>query len=123
MSQGECFGEKPDYSGTDRESWTLRCIDSHRQHALQHKNANAADEQKREFGCRFSVLIELPYYNIIRFCVINPMHNLLLGTAKHMFTVWSAMDLVNKSDCARIQEKVDSFVTPDIGCISNCIRF
>ncbi len=30
-----------------------------------------------------TLLLELPYYDIVRCHVIDPMHNLLLGTAKH----------------------------------------
>ena len=71
----EKFGGKVDYSGTDRASWTPRCIDSHRKYALQYKSAITQQQQKlieREHGCRYSVLLELPYYDVIRFCVIDP---------------------------------------------------
>ena len=71
----EKFGGKADYSGTDRASWTPRCIDSHRKYALQCKSAITQQQQKlieREHGCRYSVLLELPYYDVIRFCVIDP---------------------------------------------------
>lgn len=115
------FGEKADYCGTDRDNWTPRCIESHRQYALQHNSSKTLEQQKsieREHGCRYSVLIELPYYNVIRFCVIDPMHNLLLGTAKRMMSVWISTGVINKSQFAYIQDKVDAFVTPtDIGRI------
>lgn len=29
-----------------------------------------------------------PYYDPIRFAVIDPMHNLYLGTAKHVLSIW-----------------------------------
>ena len=67
------------------------------------------------------MLLELPYYDVIRYCVIDPMHNLLLGTARHMLNVWTAGGVVNKSHYAMIQEKVDSFVTPEIGRIPSKI--
>ena len=119
------FGQKPDFSGTDRDNWILRSKISHNQHAHEHKNANTYQQQKiieREHGCRYSVLIELPYYNVIRFCVIDPMHNLLLGTAKHMLTVWTSIGIIEKSHFLHIQEKVDAFITPsDIGRIPSKI--
>ena len=34
-------------------------------------------------GCRYSVLLELEYFDSPRFLVVDPMHNLFLGTAKH----------------------------------------
>ena len=37
-------------------------------------------------GCRYSVLLELPYFHPILMCIIDPMHNLLLGTAKPAYT-------------------------------------
>ncbi len=115
------FGEKPDYTGTDRSTWTTRSKESHYQHAMEYKSANTKEKQKsieRDHGCRYSVLIELPYYDIVRFCVIDPMHNLLLGTAKHMFSLWISSEVIDKSHFTNIQNTVDSFVTPtDIGRI------
>ena len=46
------------------------------------------------------------------------MHNLLLGTAKYMLSVWTSTGIIDKSNFIHIQEKVDSFLTPsDIGRI------
>jgi hypothetical protein len=43
------------------------------------------------------------------------MHNLLLGTAKHIVDTWKETGVLNKKN-VDIQEKVDSFVSPgDIG--------
>lgn len=43
------------------------------------------------------------------------MHNLPLGTAQHVVSVWNQSKLL---DLALIQENVDSFVTPnDVGRI------
>ena len=45
-------------------------------------------------------------------CVIDPMHNVLLGTAHH---VWRTLGLL---DLKKIQQRVDSYVTPsDVGRI------
>ncbi len=46
-------------------------------------------------------------------CVIDPMHNLLLGTAKHMLSVWKDLNLLTNVHLQEIQTKVDKFVTPD----------
>ena len=46
------------------------------------------------------------------------MHNLLLGTAKHMLTVWKAQGVFLDKHFASIQDTVDMFVTPsDVGRI------
>ena len=37
-----------------------------------------------QLGCRYSVLVDLPYFDPIRMLLIDPMHNLYMGTAKHI---------------------------------------
>ena len=37
-----------------------------------------------EQGCRYSALLELQYFDLVRMLVINPMHNMMLGTGKRM---------------------------------------
>ena len=122
----KAFGEKADFSGFDRSLWPPRLKESHFRHAKQHKNARLGREKKaieREYGCRYSVLLELPYYDIVRFCVIDPMHNLLLGTAKHVLSVWKSTGVIGESHFDDIQSKFDAFVTPtDIGRIPGKIR-
>lgn len=51
-------------------------------------------------------------------CIFDPMYNLLLGTAKHMLSVWIDLNLLSSSNFKDIQDRVDSFFTPeDVGCI------
>ena len=50
------------------------------------------------------------------------MHNLLLGTAKHVLSVWKSTGIIEKSRFDNIQRKVNAFITPtDIGHISGKI--
>ena len=37
-------------------------------------------------GCRYSVLLSLPYFNPIRMLAIDPMHTLFLCVAKHFLS-------------------------------------
>lgn len=119
------FGEKPDYTGFDRTVWEPRSNESHRHHAREYKECRTAQQQKtieREYGCRYSVLLELPYYDVVRMCVVDPMHNLLLGTAKHMLKVWKSRNVLDESHFQAIQQKVDTFVVPnDVGRIPSRI--
>lgn len=39
-------------------------------------------------GLQYSVLLDLPYLDPVSYCVVGPMHNLFLGTGKHMMEVW-----------------------------------
>lgn len=85
----ETFGDQPDYSGFERDSWVKRTNIEHRQNALLHRNCQTQSSQNsivRNHGCRYSVLLRLPYFDPIRMCTIDPMHNLLLGTARHMIS-------------------------------------
>ena len=40
------------------------------------------------------------------------MHNLFLGTAKNVFSLWKEKGILNESLCDKIQQKVDSLITP-----------
>lgn len=115
------FGEKPDYSGFDTSKWPPRSLEDHKEYAIRHLNSNTRTAQKkieREHGCRYSVLLELPYFDPIRMCIVDPMHNLLLGTAKHMLSVWKELNFFTSEQFELIQQKVDSFHTPvDVGRI------
>ena len=83
------FGEKNDYSGFDRESWPKRTNKQHRKDAKKIANCKLTTKRKtmcKESGINFwSSLLDLEYFDIIRFCTVDPMHNLFLGSAKHMF--------------------------------------
>lgn len=115
------FGEKPDYGGFDRMLWKKRNVVDHRKFSAEHKvccTQSAQTKIEREHGCRYSVLLELPYFDPIRMTIVDPMHNLLLGTAKHMLAIWSDMKLLDQKQLRTIQSNVDSFITPsDIGRI------
>ncbi len=118
----EVFGQKADFTGTDRSNCTKRSTLSHRDEAQAHKEAITKAQQKLKHGCRYSVLLELPYFDVVRFSVIDPMHNLLLGTAKHVLSVWTSLGILDKTHYLSIQENVDRFVTPpEIGRIPSKI--
>lgn len=71
---------------------------------------------EREFGIRYSVLSDLCYFDMPRMCIIDPMHNLLLGTAKRMVEVWKTLNILSSAYFDNIQERVNGFVTPsDMG--------
>lgn len=117
----EVFGDKPDYSGFDRSQWNPRENSDHWKWAFKHKECKTRADQKqieRLHGCRYSALLELEYFDPIRMCVVDPMHNLLLGTAKHMLSVWTDLGLITSRQLNDIQKHVDQFVTPsDVGRI------
>ena len=89
----KCLKEFPgdvsnkDYSGFDRENWCKRTMDDHRRNSLallKCKTKTERTKRESEFGCCYSVLCRLPYFDAPRFLIVDPMHNMYLGTAKHV---------------------------------------
>ena len=68
---------------------------------------------EKEVGGRYSVLMELPYFQPIKFSVIDPMHNLFLGTGKHMMEVWLSQEVLTPAKLLFIEESCQKFVVPD----------
>ena len=72
----------------------------------------------REYGIRYTELLRLPYFDSPRFSVVDPMHNVLLGTSKLMVKLWKEKNILSESNFIAIQSQVDQFVSPpDIGRI------
>lgn len=68
--------KRRDYSGYDQEQWHDRSLLEHRQRAINYTQAQTKSEQKSiesDFGIRYSVLLELPYFDPIRFAVVDPI--------------------------------------------------
>lgn len=100
------FGDKQDFSGFDRDSWNLRTNTDHREQVWRVHNSvtSKKDREKKESvnGVRFSSLIYLPYFDFIACVVIDPMHNLMLGTTKKMLKIWKELNWMRKtSNCCR----------------------
>lgn len=77
-------------------------------------------EMQRKVGCQYTELLWLPCYDCIRFVIIDPMHNLLLGTAKHMFHTWIDKGILKRNYLKEIQDYIHrTVVPPDVGRIPN----
>ena len=113
----ESFGDKADYSGFDRDIWPPRTLAMHRTYALKHRDAINKGQRKaieQEHGCRYCVLLKLPYFNPI---TIDPMHN-LVRKCKTSLVYGKKKKLLTDDHFEAIQTKVDSFFTPeDVGRI------
>ena len=80
------FGDKADFSGHDRDNWVLREKELHRTHAqacLSAKTQTDLNDMEKEAGCRYTELLKLSYFDPVSMCIVDPMHNLLLGSSKH----------------------------------------
>ena len=120
----KAFGDRPDYSGYDADNFRPRYGMAHKLRAKEIQNAKTKTERaalEKKYGVRYSYLFELPYYDPVRMHVIDPMHNLLLGTAKRMFLTWVKRGILNeKKDVEKfknLQSQIN--VPPGYGRLPN----
>ena len=74
------------------------------------KNASTPTERQelqQRYGVSWSVLCKLPYFDIVKYHLIDPMHNFYLGTAKHMVKIWKDRGLLNQENLILIQSRID----------------
>ena len=109
----ESFGSKPDYSGFNQDEWILRTHRECFEYGMLHEHAKTAAEQhdiEKKYGICYTTLLNLPYYNAVDFCIIDPMHNMLLGSAKTFIKMLKEKNYL--TDFEMLQKAVDQFVVP-----------
>ena len=115
-----------DYSGFDREKWVLRSGSDHKRKCLNILDTATQSERnslESSSGCRYSVLVCLPYFDSPRMLVVDPMHNLFLGSAKHyMKGIFINRGILSDENFKYFQTCINSFHVPaDIGRIPHKI--
>ena len=76
-----------------------------------------------QLGCRYSVLLDLPYFDPPVMLAVDPMQNLFLGTGKCMISIWIKAGLLDSTKFEQIQCCVDSMNVPcDVGRIPRKIE-
>ena len=112
--------ENRDYRGFDMAICEKRTTEQHRNQMHEIMSCNTTQGQYKlesSYETRFSVLA-FPL-DTIRMTVIDPMHNLFLGSVKNLLKIWKELGYLNKANLEKIQEKADSFIIPhDVGKIS-----
>ena len=109
------FGERTNYSGFIPEEWEQRNLEQHHRglsaisKAVTKSGINLAESQ---FGVRYSILLALPYFDPVTFTAIDSMHNLFLGTGKHMFSLWVERDILTKEKMSILSNKIKMFSVP-----------
>ena len=119
LKQFPSLVNKLDYSGFDKSKWKARNISEHHMQSKLYLDANTKAQQSeviKKYGVRYSVLLQLPYFDIVRFHVIDAMHNLLLGTAKHVTHTWIECGVLSNEKLQKIQDTVNAINSPvDVG--------
>lgn len=109
------FGSK-DYSGFERNTWPARSNITHRAaiEIINNKpNKTQRNQAESEYGCRYSALLKLGYFDPVRMVVVDPMHNLFLGSAKHvMKVIWANHNIISPAMLLQMQEVTNSFHVP-----------
>ena len=116
---GEHFGAKMNFGGF--ESCMPRTNIEHRhdaQEILAEDIYQGREDKQSKYGTRYSELMQLEYFDCIRFTIIDPMHNL-------MKNVWLPNKILKQSDFKSIQELIDNTSTIQHGKDSkqDCITF
>lgn len=112
------------WAGFDREQWVARTNKEHRERCDEiitifnkHGTKSCLQDAESSHGVRYSVLLDLPYFDPVRHPVVDPMHNLYLGTGKHMIEVLlKQVDKDNALDRRKldtIESLVGQFVVPE----------
>ena len=65
----------------------------------------ARDCKESELGCRYSSLLQLPYFDPVGMLIIDPMHNMYMGTAKYILNyIWIKRNIICSNDLMTINE-------------------
>ena len=121
------FG-KQNYSGFDRTSWILRNNLKHREDVkctLVHSSKTERQRKESQLGCCYSCFLQLPYFDAVRMLIIDPMHNLYLGTAQYIFNViWLKGGVISRIGLREINQRIQSWSVTlkylEISCITVC---
>jgi hypothetical protein len=112
------------FAGMDNMNEWLICRDSHqhRENALGWRRCNLNAARKRfvkQTGVRWSELLRLPYFDPIRFIIVDPMHCLFLGIARWIVKqLWINTEVLSSDSLKTIQKKMNQFQIPtDVGQI------
>ncbi|KAI0654589.1 hypothetical protein C8Q70DRAFT_883959, partial [Cubamyces menziesii] len=87
-----CLLKSQDIENFDISTWPRRTAHDHLRNAERWRDASSAEERGKIFedhGVRWSELLRLPYWDSIKYTVVDSMHNLYLGLIKtHCRNVW-----------------------------------
>ena len=92
VSHPACLSFSLGASGKRKTSQDFRVGVSHKRNCERLKTAKFQSEYGRLsilYGVHYCALCKLEYFDCVRFHVIDPMHNLFLGTAKYVFKLWA----------------------------------
>ena len=111
----EEFRSPSNYSGYNRDSWEPRDHVVHSLRVCLAKSSTTKQDREaieRDIGARYTELLRLPYFAVVRCHFVDPMHNLLLVMAKNMMKIWKECRFLSEANLDNIQQQVDAFILP-----------
>ncbi|MBW0478120.1 hypothetical protein O181_017835 [Austropuccinia psidii MF-1] len=97
-----CLLQRNEISNLDQNTWPPRTLPGHCYWATQSKNSQSLNARNKilcEHGVQYSVFLKLPYWDIVQYHVVDPMHNLLLGLLKwHVNQFWRMDNTLDEMD-------------------------
>lgn len=110
------FGQgQLDFSGFNCDTWERNTWQDNVKDAKTWKSLASRAEQERHeksTGMRWSELHRLPYLDLVRCTIIDPMHNLFLGTAKRLAEHWVNTGLITDAQLRSMQTMADDVLPP-----------
>ena len=110
------FAMKNCYDNFDRDRWEMRTNSRHRsdvKEILKCTTKTQRSKKESELGCRYSSLLDLPYFRPVEMLLIDPMHNLFLGTAKHFArNLWIGKNILDTTALAKIENRLKNTIVP-----------
>lgn len=107
------------WAGFDKNSWPPRSRSAHVRAIQKLKKCSSQTSYQKmsmEIGYKDTVLLELPYFDTIRMHLIDPMHCLFLGVAKHVWKLWLNHGLLTNSKMKLIENKIKNIqISADSG--------
>ena len=106
-------GEK--YYGGFNDYWPPRLLSEHKKHISQIRAAEHDTARKKlesKYGCKDSVLNDIPHFNIIRQTIVDPMHNLFQGTAKMFFVQLVERGVLSPDKLIKLTENLKNIHVP-----------
>ena len=79
---------------------------------LKATTKSAMRKAESAVGLRYTCLLDLIYFDPVRFTIVDVMHNLFLGTGKHILKLWLSLELLSKLDLAKIESRIGNFSVP-----------
>lgn len=104
-----------DFSGFDTTKWPLMNRKMHLNAVSRWIDANDEKKQQaveKETGVRWTELCRLEYFDVVRCTVVDPMHNLFLGTPKRIMKYWIDNSIISKQQLKRMQVIADAMLLP-----------